>query len=369
MEGSAVASVSVKDGGKHLQIRKDGKRISFYLGAISMAAARTIGGHIDHLVRCLKTGEEPKVSTQNWAQQIPTQWPKVADKLSELGLLNNGHKQDEVFADFVEHYISTRRDVKPGTIKTWSRASQKVRTFFGRRTIKSLTVKDGKDFLRWLRTPKDEGGAGHKGETPSKHLGHVRGFLNEAVDAEVITVNPFRKVTAKRTPQSGRKQIIPVEHILRVIGVAPDAEMRATIALSYWGGLRTPSEHFVLKWGALRWDEGMMTVLSPKTERVGKEFRETPLFPELVPYLMDLHDVSEHTGPNDYVIQKRRKLSDANLRGRMYRLCTKAGVERWPKIFQNLRSTRQTTLEQFYPRGTVCAWIGNTEDIAESHYV
>ncbi|MEO2017805.1 MAG: hypothetical protein ABGZ53_25920, partial [Fuerstiella sp.] len=86
-------------------------------------------------------------------------------------------------------------------------------------------------------------------------------------------------------------------------------------------------------------------------------------------YLMDLHEVQENTGPDDYVIQKRRQLSDANLRGRMYRLCIKAGVERWPKIFQNLRSTRQTTLEQFYPRGTVCAWMGNTEDIAEAHYV
>ena len=79
--------------------------------------------------------------------------------------------------------------------------------------------------------------------------------------------------------------------------------------------------------------------------------------------------MSEHTGPDDFVIWKRRKLSDANLRGRLYGRCIKAGVERWPKIFQNLRSTRQTTLEQFYPRGTVCAWMGNTEDVAEAHYV
>lgn len=53
----------------------------------------------------------------------------------------------------------------------------------------------------------------------------------------------------------------------------------------------------------------------------------------------------------------------------MTRLCIKAGIEPWPKIFQNLRSTRQTILEQHYPRGTVCAWMGNTDDIAEAHYV
>lgn len=49
----------------------------------------------------------------------------------------------------------------------------------------------------------------------------------------------------------------------------------------------------------------------------------------------------------------------------MARLC----VEKWPKIFQNLRSTRQTILEQLYPRGTVCEWMGNTEDVAEAHYI
>lgn len=152
----------------------------------------------------------------------------------------------------------------------------------------------------------------------------MRGFLNEAVDAEIITSNPFQKVTAARTPQAGRKVMVPIDSILRVIDVAPDAEMKAIIALSFWGGLRAPSEHFVLKWNAIRWNENMMTVLSPKTKSRGKESRETPLFPELLPYLMDLHEVSQHTSPDDYVIQKRRTQSEANLRARMARLCIKA---------------------------------------------
>ena len=78
-----------------------------------------------------------------------------------------------------------------------------------------------------------------------------------------------------------------------------------------------------------------------------------------------MHEVSKHTDPDDFVIQKRRAQSEANLRGRMARLC----IKKWPKIFQNLRSTRQTILEQFYPRGTVCEWMGNTEDVAEAHYI
>ena len=366
-----MASVAkLPNGSVRLQFQTaDTKRHDLRLGKIPMKSAREIGEHIDHLIRVKQTGEEPKQSTREWMVSRLPEFPKVVAKLVQLGLVNNGQKQDEVFAEFVERYIIARKDVKPGTQRTWGQALDKINTFFGRKTLRSLTAKDGKDFLRWLKTPKDKGGAGHKGETPSKHLGHIRGFLNEAVDAEIIQSNPFRSVKAKRTPQQDRRRMIPVEDILRVIEAAPDAEMKAIIALSFWGGLRTPSEHFVLKWGAIRWDENMMTILSPKTEGLGKEYRETPLFPELLPYLMDLQEVSDKTGPDDFVIQKRRNQSEANLRGRMARLCIKAGVERWPKIFQNLRSTRQTILEQFYPRGTVCQWMGNTEDVAEGHYI
>lgn len=344
----------------------NGKRHTLYLGKTSKTAARDIGQHVDHLIRCDRTGEEPRLTTQEWIATLPAKWPNIAKKLDALQLIQVGVAADHVFADFVEMYIASRKDVAAGTTKTWGQASQKVRQFFGRRTMRSLTVKDGKDFLRWLKTPKELGGAGHKGETPSKHLGHVRGFLNEAVDAEIISINPFNRVRARRTPQPGRRKIVNTADVLRVIAVAPDAEMRAIIALSFWGGLRTPSEHMQMTWGMIRWDEGMMTVKSPKTKSIGKPSREVPLFPELRPYLLE---ISKQTKATDFIVQARRGHSDSNLRRRMMYLCKRAGVEPWPKIFQNLRSTRQTILEQHYPRGTVCAWMGNTGDVAEAHYI
>ncbi len=46
-----------------------------------------------------------------------------------------------------------------------------------------------------------------------------------------------------------------------------------------------------------------------------------------------------------------------------------AGMEPWRKLFQNLRSTRQTELSiQGYATHVVCAWIGNTEAVANKHY-
>ena len=41
----------------------------------------------------------------------------------------------------------------------------------------------------------------------------------------------------------------------------------------------------------------------------------------------------------------------------------------WPKLFQNLRSSRQTELAERYPIQVVCEWIGNSEAVAAKHYL
>ena len=46
-----------------------------------------------------------------------------------------------------------------------------------------------------------------------------------------------------------------------------------------------------------------------------------------------------------------------------------AGLEPWPKLFQNLRLTRETELAEEYPLHVVCAWIGNSQPVAAKHYL
>jgi hypothetical protein len=41
----------------------------------------------------------------------------------------------------------------------------------------------------------------------------------------------------------------------------------------------------------------------------------------------------------------------------------------WPKLFQNLRSTRETELAEDDPIHVVCAWVGNTQAVATKHYL
>ena len=57
----------------------------------------------------------------------------------------------------------------------------------------------------------------------------------------------------------------------------------------------------------------------------------------------------------------------ANLRTQLERIIRRAGLQPWPKLFHNLRSTRQTELAEKYPLHVVCQWIGNSRAIAQEH--
>lgn len=128
--------------------------------------------------------------------------------------------------------------------------------------------------------------------------------------------------------------------------------------MSRFRGLRCPSEHLALKLGHLDWERGRITITSPKTEHHdGKESRIIPLFPELRPFLEAAFEEAPEGA--EYVIGRYRD-TNKNFRSRLERIIRRAGLEPWPKLFQNLRSTRQTELEETLPSHVVCKWIGNS---------
>ena len=51
------------------------------------------------------------------------------------------------------------------------------------------------------------------------------------------------------------------------------------------------------------------------------------------------------------------------------KIIKRAGLVAWPRAWQNLRSSRQTELTETFPSHVVTAWLGNSERIAEKHYL
>ncbi|MEZ6073383.1 MAG: site-specific integrase [Pirellulales bacterium] len=156
------------------------------------------------------------------------------------------------------------------------------------------------------------------------------------------------------------------EEAQQLIDAAPDVEWRLIVALPRFGGVRCPSEVLSLKWEHIDWEHARVTVPSPKTaHHAGMVSRVIPLFPELRPYL---EDALEMSGCSEYCITRYRD-RNTNLRTGLERIAAKAGIQMWPKPFQNMRSTRETELASEFPQHVACRWMGNSQTVAAKHYL
>ena len=107
---------------------------------------------------------------------------------------------------------------------------------------------------------------------------------------------------------------------------------------------------------------------SIKTEHIdGKQTRWCPVFPELRSHFEACFDAAEDG--EQFVISKRHCMTHRGLTAQYRQILHHAAVPEYPKLFQNLRSTRQTELADEFPLHVVTAWIGNSRDVALKHYL
>ncbi len=67
------------------------------------------------------------------------------------------------------------------------------------------------------------------------------------------------------------------------------------------------------------------------------------------------------------IVTKRSK--NSNLRRRFKKIVGRAGLQPWPKLFQNMRASRATELVKDFPEHVVTAWMGHSKRIAQKHYL
>jgi hypothetical protein len=91
-----------------------------------------------------------------------------------------------------------------------------------------------------------------------------------------------------------------------------------------------------------------------------------PIFAELRPYLEAAFEAAPDGALN---VITRRRASAQRWGIRLERILARAGIDRWERIFHNLRASRQTELTAVYSIGTVCRWLGNSVEVADAHYL
>jgi len=154
----------------------------------------------------------------------------------------------------------------------------------------------------------------------------------------------------------------------KVLDACPDAQWRLIFGLARFGGLRCPSEVVRLKWQDIDFANDRFTVHASKTEHhADGGIRTVPMFPELRSLFQTVFDQAK---PGAVYCLDRYSGKWSNLGVNMKRIIKRAGLTPWPKTFQNLRSTRETELFKLTNGNikAVCSWIGNSEQVALSHY-
>jgi integrase len=336
----------------------NGKRRTLRPGHATSRDVQAIDRHLKLMVDARIRGEAPPHNTSLWLADQPV---GLRRKLARFGLANFAESKAETLQAFLDGYIASRPDVKDSTATVYRHTRRCLIEFFGADSLLAdITFADATRWRQWLVTDQKLADA-----TVRRRCSLARQFFGFAVDDLLITDNPFRKLKGIGVVSNReRDHFLTREDADKILAACPDAEWRLIFALARYGGLRTPSETLALRWADIDWPAGKMTVHSPKTARhAGKETRLVPLFPELRQELEEAFDPEA-----EYVISRYRDPGQ-NLRTQFERIVKRAGLEPWEKLFQNLRTTRQTELSEQHPAHVVCKWLGNSVRVADRHYL
>jgi len=360
-----MASISRDPSGckRILFVAGDGSRKTIRLGKCNVKQAEAFKQKLEALVSTRRMRSSIDNETSQWVADLPNE---MHAKLAAVGLVARRAamlaQSSLALGPFLAEYTESRSDVKRGTQEVFGRCVKHLLAFFGRDKLLAEISEGDADAWRLYLVKY-----GLAENTIRRTCGIARQFFRAAKRRKLITENPFDELKVTVHGNRSREYYLSRQDAEKVLEACPDTQWRLLFALARFGGLRTPSEILLLKWVDVDWDKGRMLVHSPKTEHHdGGESRLVPIFPELYSHLLAAYE--EAKPGTEYVITRYRK-TGLNLRTQLMRILVKAGLQPWPKLWQNLRSTRQTELSKDWPEYIVCAWMGNSKVVAREHYL
>ncbi|MCA9215276.1 MAG: tyrosine-type recombinase/integrase [Planctomycetales bacterium] len=205
-------------------------------------------------------------------------------------------------------------------------------------------------------------------ETVRRRTGKAKQFFREAVERGYCDQNPFQNLPSTSRGNSANQFFVPARWIAACIEQCPDRDWRTILALCRYGGLRCPSELLKLRWQDVDLPAGKMMIHAPKTEHhASGGVRVCPIFVELRPHLEAAWDEQDPGEESEFVINRYRS-PDQNLRTTFEKIIRRSGLKTWPRLFQNLRASRETELMSRFPAKDVSSWLGNSVPVAMRHY-
>ena len=339
------------------------KRQTIRLGKTSRKKAERLKTIVEDCLSSIRLSQVLEDKTQEWLNEADD---VIYSKLAAVGLVND--RDSFRLEPFIDEYIKSRTDLKPRTVVKFNATKEYLVEHFGaNRELRRINEADGEAFRIFLLSKKNHSGKPMAENTVRKHTQIAKQFFNHAIKRDILRVNPLAELPSTVMPNKERMFYINHQQARAVIDACPDAQWRLIFALARYGALRCPSEILRLRWEDINWEKQEMFVRSEKTEHhVGQGRRKVPIYTDLFPFLKEAYDQSE--GMGEYVIHRYRAY-DVNLRSELHCIIDRAGVERWPKAFQNLRASRATDLVMHHPMHVVSQWTGHSIETMRKFYL
>lgn len=336
-------------------------RRKLWLGSLSKSAANTVRENVHALKLAAESGTTPERHVIAWTRKIGE---RMAGKLTEWGLITERAKNPSTvkLSRLCDDYLGLDRNKSwaPSTRAKMDEAKQSLIDSLHDVTIDRITVSKAKDFAAAIYEKSAESTAG-------RVVKRARQFFNYAVEERILESNPFDGIKASQAIDQNRKSYIPKDHADLILTKLPDSLWRSIFVLARFAGLRIPSELLALKWTSIDWELNRITIISPKQRRhAGRYTRVIPLFDSVRTELADLREIA--ADGDVYVCERYRTSSTAHFRKPLISAIEKAGLEVWPKLYNNLRASCRTDLLRVHPPHVVDYWLGHDAAIGSKHY-
>ena len=351
-----MASITTRPGGSRFSsfVAPGGERRHITLGQVPKRYAEAVKVRVEDLVSAAIHGHPPTDDTARWVRTIDQ---RLHEKLAAVDLLPD--RENATLGGAITAYIEARvGELKAESLRKLRQTEAKLLGCLdGNTPLRKLTPADA---TSWRASLREQGLSEAAVRT---HSGNAKTMLAESVRRKLIEDNPFAALKSGPTP-SGYTRYVTPEEMEAVLGVCPDAEWRLLFGLARYAGLRIPSESHRLRWTDVDFDRARLTVHSPKTERyVGHDRRVVPITPRLMALLQERF---EEAGDGEHPLVM--VASTGAVIRRVRKLCAKAGVEPWERLWQTLRSSCEKEWAMTFPQYAVSKWIGHSIIVSGRHY-
>ena len=336
-----------------------GKRCTIRLGKVNDKAAESFKLRVEALIAAQRMGVPLDGELSVWLRDLPD---TMHGRLAAVGLVESRVNAAVVTLEMLLKRFEANGVVKASTGRTYQQTLQSLLKHFGGDiAINTLTVANADE---WRKAISESGLAT---ATVSKRVRVAKAIFRKAVKWDLLLRNPFEDLRSGSQSNPDRAFYITPEMMQAVLAECSSDQWRCILILCRYAGLRCPSELIGLTWGDVNWERKLLTVRSPKTAGYeGHEVRIVPITKEVMPILETLYHKAE-TGSVEII--DRQLNTGSNLRTNLKRMILRAGMKPWPRIYQNLRSSRATQwLDEAYPLHVVADWMGHSVEVLAKHY-